>query len=119
MEFPVLQELPLPANCHKLVTQFLRPGPHPTARLIEALTFQRGDLRYNGVDTKKCLFVTGPGVRLIDPFYPLFQYCMSTKMGPCYICNDKIRFMLMYEEITGEHIRDDDDVESDSDSDGD
>ena len=114
MEFPVLLELPLPANCHKLVTQFLRPGPHPTARLIEALTFQRGDLRY-GVDTEKCLFVTGPGVRLIDPFYPLFQYCMSTKTGPCYVCNDNIRFTFIYEEITGEHIRDDGDVDSDSD----
>ena len=41
MEFPVLLELPLPAPCRKLVTQFLRPGPHPTAILIKRLTFLR------------------------------------------------------------------------------
>ena len=41
MESPVLLELPLPAPCRKLVTQFLRPGPHPTAILIKRLTFLR------------------------------------------------------------------------------
>ena len=51
MEFPVLLELPLPATCRKLVTQFLRPDePHPTARIISYLTFERHEEGYDSED---------------------------------------------------------------------
>ncbi len=66
MEFPVLLELPLPAPCRKLVTQFLRPGSHPTAILIKRLTFLRTvqmatppEWKYNRLDDGDMLTVIG------------------------------------------------------------
>ncbi len=93
MEFPVLLELPLPATCRKLVTQFLRPGElHPTARLINLLTFRRDEAGYDSEDEDQCfpacLGVTGPGIRILDlslwhPFGAVQPQCLVRR--PQYV----------------------------------
>ena len=119
MEFPILLELPLPETCRKIVTQFLRPI-HPTARLINALTFQR-EAQYDVVNSSTRFFVTGPGVRIIDPMIRFFRNAWSITT-PCYVFSDRVRFVFIYSEITGEHRQDgaeDDDSEENADSDSD
>ena len=124
MEFPVLLELPLPATCRKLVTQFLRPGePHPTARIINLLTFRR-DAAGNCEDKYQCfpasLVVKGPGVRMLDysywdPYWPV----QTVSNRPQYVVRSRITAFndylsqgttyslgFSYDEFTGEHIPD-------------
>ena len=139
MEFPVLLELPLPATCRKFVTQFLRPGePHPTARLINLLTFRRDEAGYDSEDEDQCfpacLGVTGPGIRILDlsfwhPFGAVQPQCLIRR--PQYVVRGRItpfndRSMLFsgyglgfhYDEVTGEHIpeRDESDANSEEDN---
>ena len=129
MEFPVLLELPLPATCRKLVTQFLRPGePHPTARLINLLTFRRHEAGYDSEDEDQCfpacLGVTGFGIRILD-----LSFCF--RMRPQYVVRSRITSYndyyaqtttyslgFHYDEVTGEHIpeRDESDDKSEEDN---
>ena len=62
MQFPHINKLELPDECRSIVISFLRV-PHPTAKMIKALQFER-----RGVDVypflgKLKLVITGPGVR--------------------------------------------------------
>ena len=79
MEFPVLLELPLPATCRKIVTQFLRPEKHHAAWLIGLLKFERHDEDYDSDEEEvmeACLTITGVGIRMLDLSLWPPQYCM-------------------------------------------
>ena len=93
MEFPVLLELPLPAPCRKIVTQFLRE-PHPTALLIGRLSFRRyrDNVNLGTFPTIPTLSVYGDEIRRIQDLYlpPYYRrncitqsYSFDEESGEC------------------------------------
>lgn len=64
MEFPIVDRLPLPMTCKKMVVEFLRE-PHPTAVLMKKLTFGRRESTQD--PGQFWLTVQGDGVQFKDP----------------------------------------------------
>ena len=111
MEFPILTFFPMPPPAIRLVTLFLRE-PHPTALIIEKLTFTRCAAQDDGDEDSRfpaALAVKGEGVRIKD---------LSTPWPHTYVIRNKFSaynlwwsafdttYMLhfSYDEHTGEQI---------------
>ena len=105
MEFPVLQELPLPALCVKLVTQFLRE-PHPAAMLIQKLTFEHDEQAWDEDDDDERvhieLTVKGPGLRQLNQSLWPPRYVVWPKRNANY--PHPFRQYFVFDELTGESI---------------
>ena len=99
MEFPILTFLPMPAPAIRLVTQFLRE-PHPTAILIQKLTFIRTDPDYEECDE--------------DPSFPATLLVDGEAIMVCEFTQHRLLFT--YNKHTGEPIKFESEVASDSDS---
>ena len=99
MEFPILLKLPLPNICRREVTWFLRE-PHPTAKLINTLVFERRDAGVRPLLGKPKLLISGPGVRskckccLKWPKVTWNKFDIPDLTGP--------RWIYLYDEVTGE-----------------
>ena len=65
MEFPILKKIKLPDTCLLKLKHFLRE-PHPTAKLISALVFERRGAGSQPFVGKPKLVVSGPGIRYKD-----------------------------------------------------
>ena len=86
MQFPHINKLELPDECRSIVISFLRV-PHPTAKMIKALQFER-----RGVDVypflgKLKLVITGPGVIVYRDWV-----------------EDIPELLFSYGDVTGEHL---------------
>lgn len=111
MEFPILDKLPLPATCRKLVTQFLREA-HPTAELIKWLHFRREEAQesdYVDEGSSACLLVSGHGLRfwdscLVTPRYIESQPNIMLFPGGARIQGWTYSRSFSYDDITGEPI---------------
>ena len=117
MEFPILQLLPLPSVAARIVTQFLRPGSHPTALMIEALTFKREPFQEaiapeddefgEGEDAiPASLRITGTGIRQLDlSLWPpqFVVYSRITSFNALFNRDDMIYSLCFsFDETSGE-----------------
>jgi hypothetical protein len=105
MEFPVLHELPLPALCVKLVTQFLRE-PHPAAMLVQKLTFEHDEQEWDEDDDDERvhikLTVKGPGLRQLNRSLWPPRYIVWLKRNANY--PHPFYQSFVFDELTGESI---------------